>query len=89
MAKWSELHNGKFPDPYAKLKFEDPKKEKKKRKKTTLREKLGAKPIDANGNKVRNKTCVSSMIPSARPTVSPIAITMLTRNFFCDTRHQV
>ena len=23
MAKWSELHNGKFPDPYARLKLEE------------------------------------------------------------------
>ena len=39
MAKWSEQHNGKFPDPYAKLKFKDEekrKKDKKKKKKKKL-----------------------------------------------------
>ena len=35
MAKWSESHNGKYPDPYAKLPEveEEEKKEKKKKKK--------------------------------------------------------
>ena len=23
MAKWSELHNGKYPDPYSRLKLEE------------------------------------------------------------------
>ena len=65
MAKWSELHNGKFPDPYAKLKFEDEgKKKEKKLKKKKRRERAAAAvaaavvaaQIDANGNKVRTFT---------------------------------
>ena len=33
MAKWSSQHNGKFPDPYAKLVLDEEKKHKKKKKK--------------------------------------------------------
>ena len=33
MAKWSSQHNGKFPDPYSKLKLDEEKKIKKKKKK--------------------------------------------------------
>jgi len=33
MAKWSSQHNGKFPDPYSKLKLDEEKKVKKKKKK--------------------------------------------------------
>ena len=33
MAKWSEQHNGKFPDPFSKLKLDEEKKEPKKKKK--------------------------------------------------------
>ena len=57
MAKWSESHNGKFPDPYAKLKIEDDSKKdkKKKKKKLKLMQQQQQSQIDANGNKVRNK----------------------------------
>lgn len=33
MAKWSSQHNGKYPDPYSKLKLDEEKKLKKKKKK--------------------------------------------------------
>ena len=33
MAKWSSQHNGKYPDPYSKLKLDEEKKVKKKKKK--------------------------------------------------------
>ena len=33
MAKWSSQHNGKFPDPYAKLVLDEEKVKKKKKKK--------------------------------------------------------
>ena len=55
MAKWSGLHNGKFPDPYTNIKFEkEEKKEKKKKKKKLLRDQRDQQ-IDTNGNKVRSK----------------------------------
>ena len=33
MAKWSSQHNGKYPDPYSKIKLDEEKKVKKKKKK--------------------------------------------------------
>ena len=65
MAKWSELHNGKFPDPYAKLKFDEEKKEKKKKKK-----KKQQNQIDANGNKVG-----TLIIKLKRPSGNPDPLT--------------
>ena len=56
MQKYTEANNGKFPDPYAKIVFEEEKKEKKKKKKK-LNNRVSAKKkreIDANGNRVRN-----------------------------------
>ena len=50
MAKWSSQHNGKFPDPYSKLKFDSEKKKEKKKKKAK-REKEN-REIDSNTNKV-------------------------------------
>ena len=65
MAKWSSQHNGKYPDPYAKLKLDDEKKVKKKKKKkdkTRDRDSILSQ-IDPNTNKVRKiyhslKTCL-------------------------------
>ena len=48
MAKWSESHNGKFPDPYAKLPLvddkalKDKKKKKKKKRDRDIKQKLEA-----------------------------------------------
>ena len=63
MAKWSDMHNGKFPDPYAKIKLEkeEKKEKKKKKKKQLLRERNSQQQqqqqqqqqIDSNGNKVK------------------------------------
>ena len=55
MAKWSEQHNGKYPDPHAKLTFkEEERKEKKKKKKKKKKDKRPLQPITgANGSKVR------------------------------------
>ena len=56
MAKWSEQHNGKFPDPHAKLKFDDEerkdkKKKKKKKKKQLMKDKLRTlQPITGSAN---------------------------------------
>ena len=58
MAKWSSQHNGKFPDPYAKLKFDKEEKKKEKKKKKQKKEKSDRekenlpKQIDPNSNKV-------------------------------------
>ena len=42
MAKWSSQHNGKFPDPYSKLKLDE---EKLKKKKTERgRERTASQP---------------------------------------------
>ena len=55
MAKWSSQHNGKYPDPYSKLKFNDEKKKEKKKKKQKRerehRENILTQ-IDSNANKV-------------------------------------
>ena len=65
MAKWSSLHNGKFPDPYEKLKFdpEPPKKKKKKklRDRNTQQQQQQQQQVDANGNKVSGETKWFSM----------------------------
>ncbi|XP_059090411.1 autism susceptibility gene 2 protein-like isoform X2 [Tigriopus californicus] len=51
MAKWSESHNGKFPDPYAKLTLqEDKEKKEKKKKKKKKREREKQKQIEAANN---------------------------------------
>ena len=55
MAKWSEQHNGKFPDPYAKLKFKDEEKRKKDKKKKKKKLQLnnsdsGIQPICGPGS---------------------------------------
>ena len=60
MAKWSSQHNGKYPDPYSKLKFNDEKKKEKKKKKNKNRDREHNREnkilsqIDSNANKVRN-----------------------------------
>ena len=55
MAKWSSQHNGKFPDPYSKLKLDEEKlKKKKKKKKDKNRDRDSIlSQIDPNTNKVR------------------------------------
>ena len=59
MAKWSSQHNGKYPDPYSKLKFNDEKKKEKKKKKNKNRDREHNREnkilsqIDSNANKVR------------------------------------
>ena len=59
MAKWSSQHNGKYPDPYSKLKFNDDKKKEKKKKKNKNRDREHNREnkilsqIDSNANKVR------------------------------------
>ena len=59
MAKWSSQHNGKYPDPYSKLKFNDEKKKEKKKKKNKNRDRDHNREnkilsqIDSNANKVR------------------------------------
>jgi len=59
MAKWSSQHNGKYPDPYSKLKFNDEKKKEKKKKKNKNRDRERENKnkiisqIDSNANKVR------------------------------------
>ena len=56
MAKWSSQHNGKYPDPYSKLKLDEEKKIKKKKKKKDKdrdRDSILSQ-IDPNTNKVRN-----------------------------------
>ena len=54
MAKWSSQNNGKYPDPYSKLKLDEEKKvKKKKKKKDKNREKILSQ-IDPNAN---NKVC--------------------------------
>ena len=55
MAKWSSQHNGKYPDPYSKLKLDEEKKVKKKKKKKDKdrdRDSILSQ-IDPNTNKVR------------------------------------
>jgi hypothetical protein len=57
MAKWSSQHNGKYPDPYSKLKLDEEKKIKKKKKKKDKnrdRDNLILSQIDPNTNKVFN-----------------------------------
>ena len=63
MAKWSSLHNGKFPDPYEKLKFdpEPPKKKKKKKLRDRNTQQQQQQQVDANGNKVSGVTKRFSM----------------------------
>ena len=63
MAKWSSQHNGKFPDPYAKLKFDKEEKKKDKKKKKQKKEKADREKenvpkqiTDPNSNKVRRET---------------------------------
>merc|ERR1712076_256552 len=57
MAKWSSQHNGKYPDPYSKLKFNDEKKKEKKKKKNKNRDREHNREnkilsqIDSNANK--------------------------------------
>ena len=55
MAKWSSQHNGKFPDPYSKLKLDEEKlKKKKKKKKDKNRDRDSIlSQIDPNTNKVK------------------------------------
>lgn len=55
MAKWSSQHNGKFPDPYSKLKLDEEKKLKKKKKKKDKNRDRDSilSQIDPNANKVR------------------------------------
>ena len=59
MAKWSSQHNGKFPDPYAKLKFDKEEKKKDKKKKKQKKEKADREKENVNKqidpNKVRYK----------------------------------
>ena len=58
MAKWSSQNSGKFPDPWAKLKFDKEEKKKDKKKKKQKKEKADRekenvlKQIDPNLNKV-------------------------------------
>merc|ERR1719367_160566 len=52
MAKWSSQHNGKYPDPYSKLKFNEKKKKKNKnRDRDHNRENKILSQIDSNANK--------------------------------------
>ncbi len=54
MAKWSSQNNGKYPDPYSKLKLDEEKKVKKKKKKKDKNREKVLSQIDPNGNsKVR------------------------------------
>ena len=55
MAKWSSQHNGKYPDPYSKLKLDEEKKLKKKKKKKDKNRDRDSilSQIDPNTNKVR------------------------------------
>ena len=52
MAKWSSQHNGKFPDPYSKIKLDEEKKVKKKKKKKEKDRESILNQIDPNTNKV-------------------------------------
>ena len=52
MAKWSSQHNGKFPDPYSKIKLDEEKKVKKKKKKKDKDRESILNQIDPNTNKV-------------------------------------
>ncbi len=75
MAKWSEAHNGKFPDPYAKLKLDDEDKERRreKKKKKKKKEKKAAalmQPIIGGGNS--NNSNNSNKV-SLNGTESPIS----------------
>merc|ERR1712018_526701 len=56
MAKWSSQHNGKFPDPYSKLKLDEEKKIKKKKKKKDKNRDRDSilSQIDPNTNKVKH-----------------------------------
>ena len=77
MQKYGEANNGKFPDPYAKIVFEEEKKEKKKKKKklNKLNNAAGAsagaplkkkkRDIDANGTRVRPFSLNQKTIPES------------------------
>ena len=78
MQKYTEANNGKFPDPYAKIVFEEEKKEKKKKKKK-LNNRVSKKKreIDANGNRVS----VTLFRPSdKRGHLAVVVIIMMTSN---------
>ena len=65
MAKWSSQHNGKFPDPYSKLKLDEEKKVKKKKKKKDKSRDVDSilSQLDPNvTNKVRLRFHTNSLI---------------------------
>ena len=62
MTAWSAQHNGKFPDPFSKLKLDHEKnKDKKKKKKKDKMHPLEEKPDNFQQHDVINKT-VSSLL---------------------------
>ena len=65
MAKWSSQHNGKYPDPYAKLKFDNEKKKEKKKKKQKREKENVLAQIDPNANKVSSDLLLLQLIHSA------------------------
>ena len=61
MAKWSESHNGKYPDPYAKLPdLEEREKKEKKKKKKKKKEREKLKQLEASKRLKVGKKQVSS-----------------------------
>ena len=60
MTAWSAQHNGKFPDPFSKLKLDHEKnKDKKKKKKKDKMHPLEEKPDNFQQHDVINKTVSS------------------------------
>ena len=82
MAKWSSQHNGKYPDPYSKIKLDEEKKVKKKKKK---------KDKDKNRDSI-----LSSLDPNTNTKVNyfPIMLGAFTNHLhmsdhlFCGQYHQ-
>ena len=57
MTAWSAQHNGKFPDPFSKLKLDHEKnKDKKKKKKKDKKDSLDEKPDNFQPHDANNKT---------------------------------